>query len=303
MARFAPLCCLILLSACATSRYSSATLELSLSPLPPLVTTADGSSEMAERGEEALNIPAETAGSENEFLYELARFQKKARFLAKPTMTDSKRETFWLSYFTYFSQILDGSLPLTMAALHRLRLTVEAEFQYMISICGLPDFKVLQKERQLMATIHKHINILARRPKVEQPLILEWPIDVMKISSFFGYREDPFTGRTTFHRGMDLAAPSGRVVYSAAAGKVIRAGWFRGHGQSVTIEHSGGYVTVYSHLSAIFVSPGEDVEQRSTIGLVGNTGRSTGPHLHFEVHFNGRVLDPLEVVEMPLTLP
>ena len=111
-------------------------------------------------------------------------------------------------------------------------------------------------------------------------------------SSRFGNRKDPFTGRKAFHSGLDFRAPSGTKVRSLGAGKVIFAGRRGGYGNAVEIKHSNGMVSRYAHLSKIRVKVGASVNRHTTIGLVGSTGRSTGPHLHLEVRSNDKPLDP-----------
>lgn len=107
------------------------------------------------------------------------------------------------------------------------------------------------------------------------------------VSSSFGKR----WGR--MHEGIDLAGPVGSPVVAAEAGKVIRAGWYSGYGKCIDISHGGGMVTRYAHLSRIDVSVGKSVQRGEIIGAVGNTGRSTGPHLHFEVRINGKPQNPM----------
>lgn len=110
------------------------------------------------------------------------------------------------------------------------------------------------------------------------------------LSSNFGWR----WGR--MHQGIDLAAPIGTPIAAAAAGTVSTAGWRDGYGQTVVIDHGNGVTTLYAHQAAIGVSVGQTVGQGSIIGVVGNTGNSTGPHLHFEVRINGAATDPLPYI-------
>ncbi len=119
-----------------------------------------------------------------------------------------------------------------------------------------------------------------------------------RITSGFGWRRDPFTGRRAFHYGVDISAPVGFPVRAAASGIVVYAGWYGGYGNVVIIKHNMGYSTVYGHLSAIVVNPGQVVRKGQVIGAVGNTGRSTGPHLHFEIRKNGRAINPLKFVKL-----
>jgi len=106
-------------------------------------------------------------------------------------------------------------------------------------------------------------------------------------------RMNPVVGRVMFHAGADLAAPQGSPVRATATGVVERAGWSGGYGLLVALHHQDGYETRYAHLSQVSVETGQVIEKGQVIGFVGSTGRSTGPHLHYEVRRNGQVLDPL----------
>lgn len=118
-----------------------------------------------------------------------------------------------------------------------------------------------------------------------------WPI-AGRIMSGFGYRIHPIFRVRRFHLGIDLAAPYGTLVKAADGGQVIQAGYFGGYGNSVMLYHGGGFATWYAHLSSINVSIGQFVQRGQVIGLVGSTGWSTGPHLHFEVRINGAPQNP-----------
>jgi murein DD-endopeptidase MepM/ murein hydrolase activator NlpD len=113
-----------------------------------------------------------------------------------------------------------------------------------------------------------------------------------KYSSRFGNRRDPFTGKSAFHSGLDFRAPSGTAVKSVGYGRVTFAGRKGGYGNTVEVTHSNGLVSRYAHLSKISVKKGVTVSANTTIGLVGSTGRSTGPHLHLELRKNDQPLDP-----------
>jgi murein DD-endopeptidase MepM/ murein hydrolase activator NlpD len=113
-----------------------------------------------------------------------------------------------------------------------------------------------------------------------------------RISSSFGNRTDPFTGTRAYHSGIDMPAPNGTVVMSAGYGKVTFVGQKAGYGNVVEVTHAAGLVTRYGHLSAFLVKEGQVVESGAPIAKVGSTGRSTGPHLHFEVRVKDTAVDP-----------
>lgn len=136
------------------------------------------------------------------------------------------------------------------------------------------------------------------RPRPHHAIQLAWPLSPVIVTSPYGYRRDPILGEDTirFHAGVDLGASRGDVVMAAAEGRVTYAGRLGGHGRTVVVQHHGGYVSMYAHLRNILVSFGDHVRPGASIGLVGSSGRSTGPHLHFEVRHGGTPIDPLDVV-------
>ena len=115
------------------------------------------------------------------------------------------------------------------------------------------------------------------------------------ISSRFSWRVNPFTGRRTFHNGIDMAAPQGTPIYAALGGTVIATGWDNVYGKYVTVAHHSGYKTLYGHMSKITVKKGAHVTTATKLGEVGSTGQSTGPHLHFTVYKNGSPINPANV--------
>ncbi len=120
-----------------------------------------------------------------------------------------------------------------------------------------------------------------------------WPCSSTYISSYFGYREAPTYGASTYHEGIDIAGYYGESIYAAMSGTVTTAGWGGGTGNYIVIDHGNGLKTVYMHLADYYVSAGQYVSQGSTIGAMGSTGISTGTHLHFSVIVNGEYVDPL----------
>jgi murein DD-endopeptidase MepM/ murein hydrolase activator NlpD len=113
-----------------------------------------------------------------------------------------------------------------------------------------------------------------------------------RVSSGFGIRNDPFTGGLAMHEGLDFTAMSGTTVVATAKGTVTRSGWDFGYGNVVEVQHAEGFATRYAHLSKRLVQVGDTVERGGLLGEVGSTGRSTGPHLHYEVFIKDRVINP-----------
>ncbi|MCA6575518.1 MAG: M23 family metallopeptidase [Pseudanabaena sp. M090S1SP1A06QC] len=126
------------------------------------------------------------------------------------------------------------------------------------------------------------------------------PITGAVISSGFGWRVHPVTGEKRMHKGVDFAAPTGTPIFAAADGVVTEAGWTNGgYGNIVELRHSDGSVTLYAHTSRVYVSKGQVVNRGQAIAEVGTTGRSTGPHLHFEVQPDGKnAVDPMDYLQM-----
>jgi murein DD-endopeptidase MepM/ murein hydrolase activator NlpD len=152
--------------------------------------------------------------------------------------------------------------------------------------------RVSSRESQLAALENV---ILARELKAE--IHPEGrPVSEGFISSYFGERADPFDGREEFHKGVDFAGALGSRVMAVAAGVVTWAGERSGYGKLVEINHGDGYVTRYAHNERTLVSVGQTVKRGETVALMGSTGHSTGPHVHFEVVRNGRQVDPLSFI-------
>lgn len=127
--------------------------------------------------------------------------------------------------------------------------------------------------------------------------LMKTPIDGARISSGFGMRKHPILGYSKLHAGVDFAAPKGTPIYAAGDGVVKIAGWVNGYGNFVELGHANRYETAYGHMSAFAkgIHPGVRVHQGQVIGYVGSTGRSTGPHLHYEIHIAGKKVNPLGV--------
>lgn len=138
--------------------------------------------------------------------------------------------------------------------------------------------------------------LLANRSLQQDATISGAPVTNSWVSSRYGYRKDPFTGKTAFHSGIDFAARQGSKVSTVAAGVVNWSGRHPEYGNMVEIKHSDGLVTRYAHNKSNLVKAGDIVKKGQVIALSGSTGRSTAPHVHFEVYKNGRVVDPASYI-------
>ncbi|WP_420829326.1 M23 family metallopeptidase [Croceibacterium selenioxidans] len=141
---------------------------------------------------------------------------------------------------------------------------------------------------------------LARMDALEQGLTgipQVMPADMNMISSGFGYRSDPFTGGAALHAGLDFRGQIGAPIHAAAKGRVSFVGIKSGYGKVIEVSHGNGLMTRYAHMSAWRARVGQEVEAGDVIGAIGSTGRSTGPHLHFEVRINGRAVNPRPFLE------
>ena len=137
----------------------------------------------------------------------------------------------------------------------------------------------------------------AQLQKLLKTLPLNAPLNYYSVGSGFGPRRDPFNGREAFHTGLDLEAPYRTPVYSTAPGTVLFTGMREGYGRTVEIDHGNGIVTRFAHLHRILVARGQHIGAHFQVGELGSTGRSTGPHLHYEIIVDGRPLDPAKFLE------
>jgi murein DD-endopeptidase MepM/ murein hydrolase activator NlpD len=153
--------------------------------------------------------------------------------------------------------------------------------------------QIKDRERQLgvLESLISTRNLSRQIVPGGRPVMQGW------ISSYFGHRADPFTGRNAFHRGLDFAGPAGAEVVAVASGVVTYSKERFGYGKCVEINHGNGYVTRYAHNQRVLVQAGDTVQKGQPIALIGSTGRSTGPHLHFEVLKQGRAVDPMSFVK------
>jgi len=163
-------------------------------------------------------------------------------------------------------------------------LTVQTQHEQRETIVKA-DYKI---EKNLENVIKKTL-----QERVSKTIYIDnFPVKTGRITSRYGMRKDPFTGKRRMHRGIDIAARTGTSIYPVGKGKVVFSGRKAGFGKMIEIEHSSTVVSRYSHLKKSLVKKGQMVKTTDVIAQVGNTGRSTGPHLHLEIAFNGETANP-----------
>lgn len=166
---------------------------------------------------------------------------------------------------------------------------VSAQIPDLTSMLNQLEARVQRRDSQLSALE----NVILAKELKEQIHPEGRPVAQGFISSYFGERQDPFTGHEAYHKGVDFAGTAGENVVAVAAGVVTWSGERSGYGTLVEVNHGDGYVTRYAHNEQTLVNVGDTVKRGQAIALMGSTGRSTGPHVHFEVLRNGRQVDPL----------
>ncbi len=167
--------------------------------------------------------------------------------------------------------------PLVVSATQKMDLLARQVYIQSNSFDEIVDLVKTQEDR------------LSRVPAI-QPVLNK---DLKRTASGYGWRMDPIYQTAKFHEGMDFSADIGTPVFATGNGVVLKSGWQRGYGETIEIDHGYGYKTVYAHLSKRIARAGLRVKRGDVIGHVGNTGKSTGPHLHYEVHLNGRHKNPM----------
>jgi murein DD-endopeptidase MepM/ murein hydrolase activator NlpD len=148
---------------------------------------------------------------------------------------------------------------------------------------------------QLSSQLSLLENQFARRSELIASTPTVWPVHGA-VNSGFGVRPDPFTGLPANHEGVDISTPRSEPVLATADGIVLRSGWAGEYGKAIAIAHGDRYETLYGHLEETLVTEGQTVRRGDRVGLVGSTGRSTAPHLHYEVHVDGHAVNPLEYI-------
>ena len=155
---------------------------------------------------------------------------------------------------------------------------------------------ILEKELYVQAKSYDEILEMAKTQEVRmenipaiQPVLNK---DLKRMASGYGWRIDPVYHIRRFHSGMDFTAPVGTEIFATGNGKITYAGWRQGYGQTIEVDHGFGYLTRYAHCHKLIARVGQKVKRGDVIALVGNTGKSTGPHVHYEVHLHGKAIDP-----------
>ena len=152
--------------------------------------------------------------------------------------------------------------------------------------------RTIKQARELRVTYDEIVARMGREAEAWACIPSTRSLEQSRVTSSFGRRRDPFTGRLAWHRGIDLRAPHGTPVLASAEGRVIRAGYYGAYGRLVEMDHGNGLRTRYAHNSRLAVKVGQWVPRGEILAYVGSTGRASAPHLHYEVHLDGEPVNP-----------
>jgi murein DD-endopeptidase MepM/ murein hydrolase activator NlpD len=165
-----------------------------------------------------------------------------------------------------------------------------------IAVATTKKYDALRKQFYIQSKSYDDLVVMAQnQEKMLQSIPAIQPVlnkDLKRTASGFGWRIDPIYRTRRFHEGMDFTAPTGTEIFATGMGRVTFSGWRQGYGNTVMINHGFNYETLYAHMHQIHVKVGQQVTRGEVIGTVGNTGKSTGPHLHYEVRFRGKPTNP-----------
>ena len=175
--------------------------------------------------------------------------------------------------------VLDNLVPAVSKEISQLHLDIE-------KLSRQVNFELVSYEK-IYDRVKGDIDRIRHIPSIR-------PVSGGFLNSSFGYRQDPIDDIRRFHQGQDITVPTGTPIFAPADGVVKRAYYIGGFGNHIKLKHSSGYSTTYAHLSKIFVRHGQKIKRGDIIGETGNTGRSTAPHLHYEVHYRGTPKNPLD---------
>ena len=185
----------------------------------------------------------------------------------------------------------------------RARLQLEGEFQTDAHTFGDIPPEVAERVPRTLRALSKRITALTIRVRQVDPKHFRWPVSPLVISSPYGSRIHPIANEPRFHAGIDLELPMEQPVHAAEDGTVVFSAWNGAHGKQVELQHDAHWATRYSHLDVLMVRPGTLVKRGQVIGLSGQTGFTTGPHVHFELRRDGDALDPELFLRVPQTGP
>lgn len=208
----------------------------------------------------------------------------------------------WLRHGARLVEELAPHHELSRRTLMQARVATEVELDLTTARFGPCPPEVAERLGRIFGLIAHHMQ--RARNVLPPPSDYLWPVSPVVVTSGFGHRQDPMTSELRMHKGLDLGGRHGDVVSAARRGTVVEAGWMGGYGRAVTVLHDDGLVTLYGHLSEVLVEVGAPLAAGDALGLMGSSGRSTAPHLHFEVRKNGEPIDPLDVLGLdhtPLT--
>ncbi len=211
----------------------------------------------------------------------LSKFEDKVRLIADIKQTSDSSGLIGIGSIP--SDELDPDLPLEQKHTNLMR-----EMHQQVGQTNFAAKKQALDFEDLIKLLETKRNLLASTPSIR-------PVDGW-VTSKFGYRTSPFTGKKEFHSGLDISNKSGTKIVATANGRVSYAAGKMYIGNMITIDHGFGRVTKYGHLKKILVKTGQEIKRGDVIALLGNTGRSTGPHVHYEVRINGTPVNPLKYI-------
>jgi len=207
----------------------------------------------------------------------LSKFEEKVRLIADITQTSSTSDLIGIGGIP--NNMLDPEIPLKKKHNNLMR-----EMHEQINQTHLAATNQALNFEKLIKQLEEKRNLLASTPSIRP--VSGW------VTSKFGYRKSPFTGKRDFHSGLDISNRTGTKVVATANGRVTYAARKKFIGNRIVIDHGYGLNTLYGHLKKILVKEGQMVKRGDVIGLLGNTGKSTGPHVHYEVQLNGTPVNP-----------
>ena len=240
-------------------------------------------------------------------------FEKQINMLSKENASYDRQIKVYAQELAVLQARLDKFDNITKRLLDDERFTEELqqEYQGAVDTTGLydEDFSILNFERSMFDTkdeakrlaksMDSILELLGQADKLNLETSFNWPVINRRtfISSKYGWRTDPFTGNKRWHSGVDIAAGWNAPIVAVSEGIVIHSGYRYGYGTSVEIQHKNGLTTRYAHMNKAVVKKGDIVEKDDLLGLMGSSGRSTGPHLHFEVLVDGKKIDPTPFIK------